>query len=111
MSLFASLILAATAATAITPTLSVQALPATASVDVADLDFSNPADVKTFDARARIAVKQVCGEASPADLVGQNQVDACRVETRSALNIQRDSRIAAATGQNPVQALALSASQ
>ena len=110
MSLFVSLLLAATATTS-TPLAPVQIFPATANIEVADLDFSNPSDVKTFNARARIAVKQVCGEASPADLVAQNQVDACRVETRAALNVQRDSRIAAAIGQNPAHILALSGVQ
>ena len=110
MSLFASLFLAATA-TISTPVAPVPILPVTASIEIADIDFSNPADVKIFDARARIAVKQVCGEASPADLVAQNQVDACRVKTRTALNVQRDSRIAATASQNPMQTLALSGVQ
>ena len=103
MSLFAALLFAASAAHPVPA-----ALPVTATIDVAGLDFGNPADVKTFDARARIAVKQVCGEASPADLAGQNQVDACRSNTRAALNVQRDNRIAAAASQNSANALALS---
>lgn len=107
MSLLTAFLLAATGAQA----LPVQSLPITASVEITDLDFANPADVKAFNGRARIAVKQVCGEASAADLVGQNQVDACRVETRSALNVQRDNRIAAATGQKAAPTFALSTAQ
>ena len=96
MSLFSSLLLGLAASVQ----LAAADVPVTTTVSIAGIDFTNPADVRKFDARARIAIKEVCGMASPADLVGQNQVDQCRENTRIAINAQRDHQIARATGKS-----------
>lgn len=95
MSLFSSLLLGLAASAQV----AASDVPVTTTVSIAGIDFTNPADVRKFDARARIAIKDVCGTASPADLVGQNQVDQCRENTRIAINAQRDQQIARATGR------------
>ncbi|MCW6529742.1 UrcA family protein [Sphingomonas sp. MMSM20] len=65
------------------------------SVRHADLDLSNPRDVKRLDYRIVHAVTGVCGTASSADPEGQTNVQRCRVETLAAANTQRAALLAA----------------
>lgn len=74
------------------------------SVSMADYDFSKPHDVQRFDQRTRIAVEDLCGTASSADLAGQNAVKHCRDIARALLEEQRDIRIAAANSARPALA-------
>jgi len=67
----------------------------TVAVSYADLDLRSDAGRDTFDSRIRNAIRQVCGEASSADLRGQNRVDACRSELASRVSLQRDVALAA----------------
>ena len=60
-----------------------------------------------LDRRLAQAVIQVCGEASPADLEGQNEVRACRVQTRALAEAEQVRLIAeAANGATIVLAAA-----
>ena len=47
------------------------------------------------------AIVEVCGEASPADLAGQNKVRACRKDAHNRFDAERDERIAKAS-QSPI---------
>lgn len=47
-------------------------------VRTADLDLSTSAGQQALDQRLVIAVREVCGTASDADLAGKNQVRECR---------------------------------
>jgi UrcA family protein len=49
-------------------------------VRTADIDLSSKAGRGTLDHRLVVAASEVCGTASDADLVGKNEVRACRVE-------------------------------
>lgn len=67
-----------------------------ATVTTADLDLASQAGRKALDRRLTQAVIQVCGEASPADLAGQNDVRACRKRTRALAGAAHDRLLAAA---------------
>ena len=67
-----------------------------ATVSTAGLDLASEAGRKALDRRLAHAVIQVCGEASPADLEGQNAVRACRVESRALAEVQQARMIAQA---------------
>lgn len=71
---------------------------AISTVQTADLDLSTPKGQRALDRRLQLAVKDVCGTASNADLAGMNEVRRCRVETLASLASERDQRIARATG-------------
>ena len=64
------------------------------AVSYADLDLRSEAGRATFDNRLRQAVRELCGTASPADLRGQNQVDACREQLSTRAAQQRDIALA-----------------
>ena len=89
------LVLAMLSQTAAVYAQPVVALPSQA-VRTADLDLSNNADRIKLGHRIRIAVNTVCGDASSADLVGQNRVSQCRDETRASVQTQVQTAIAAA---------------
>ena len=49
-------------------------------VQTADLDLTTAAGRQSLDHRLVVAAYEVCGTASDADLVGQNQARVCRAE-------------------------------
>lgn len=67
------------------------------TVDTADLDLASQAGQRQLDRRISLAVVEVCGTASNADLAGQNEVRRCRVETRAKVEADREERIASAS--------------
>lgn len=77
----------------------------TSIVRTADLDLSSKSGQRTLDRRLSQAIAQVCGMASPSDLVGQNKVRNCRIETRGRFEPERNQRIAAASSQ-PIEVAA-----
>ena len=87
------------------PALAEPPVTATSLVNIADLNLSSKADQRTLDRRLSIAIGEVCGTASPSDLVGQNETRACRVATRERVASERDQRIAVAS-QAPIQVAA-----
>ena len=66
------------------------------SVVTADLDLRTKAGQRALDHRLAIAVVEVCGRPSDADLAGKNKARACRAETARRLDAERDRRIAGA---------------
>jgi UrcA family protein len=78
------------------PALAEAAPSATYVVRTADLDLNSAAGQRALDHRLTIAIAQVCGVPSDADLVGKNAANACRTETRAKLNAERDQRLAGA---------------
>jgi UrcA family protein len=96
------IIIATLLAFAATPALAEQPAPASSIVQVADLDLSTAKGQKALDRRLHQAVKDVCGTASPSDLVGQNRVRDCRVDTLASLTAEREQRIASASG-SPIE--------
>src|SRR3954454_771048 len=82
------------------PALAEPVQQATYVVRTADLDLTSAAGQRALDHRLTIAVSEVCGVASDADLVGKNDARACRVDTRAKLDAERDRRIA---GQVPAK--------
>ena len=85
-----------------TPAFAAPANPVTSIVRTADLDLASQAGQRVLDRRLTIAIADVCGTASDADLVGQNEVRRCRVATRQRVASDRDQRIAASSG-NPIE--------
>lgn len=69
----------------------------TVAVHYGDLDLGSPAGRAALNHRIRQAVRTACGEASSADLKGQNQVAACRAGLTASLADERDTALAAAT--------------
>jgi UrcA family protein len=67
---------------------------ATSIVRTADLDLTRAADRQRLDRRLKHAIVDVCGDASPVDLAGQNGVAHCRSELASRLDPRRDQLIA-----------------
>ena len=88
-----------------TPAFAEPAEPVISIVQIADLDLASSHGQRTLDKRLSQAVVEVCGEASPADLTGQNKVRSCRVETRTRYAAERNQRIAAAS-TSPIQVAA-----
>ena len=70
--------------------------PNVSLVRTADLDLGSEAGRRTLDQRLANAARQVCGEASDADVEGKNDVRQCRDETLARAKTQRDSLVAAA---------------
>ena len=62
----------------------------TVAVHYGDLDLRSAAGRSALDYRIRHAVRTACGEASPADLRGQNLAAACRADLTTSLTRQRD---------------------
>ena len=74
------------------------------SVTTADLDLRTAAGQRALDHRLAIAVVEVCGRPSDADLAGKNDARACRAETAARLKAERDRRIAgAADAADPIR--------
>jgi UrcA family protein len=85
----------------------ISASPAAASfegrqVNFADLDLGSPAGIATLDARIERAVRQICGDPSPASLQSQREVRRCRSETLSIVQAQRSDALARA-GSRSIQ--------
>lgn len=78
---------------------------ATSTVQTADLDLSSAKGQQALDRRLSMAVKEVCGTASDADIEGKNEVRRCRADTLVQLASERDQRIARATGE-PIEVAA-----
>ncbi len=78
------------------PALAAPAAPMTSIVQVADLDLRSQAGQRLLDRRLSIAIAEVCGTASAADLAGQNDIRQCRVATRERVLNARDQRFALA---------------
>jgi UrcA family protein len=68
-----------------------QPAPTTRIVSYADLDLSAAAGRARLEQRIRAAVRTVCGQPSPTDLLGVYEVRACRSETLA--NVQADRRV------------------
>ena len=75
----------------------------TSIVRTADLDLTRVADRQALDRRLGHAIVDVCGDASPADIAGQNVVARCRLELASRLNSRRAQLIARSTRDAPVE--------
>lgn len=88
-----------------TPALAEAPAIATSTVQTADLDLSTAKGQQALQHRLQQAVKEVCGNASDADVAGKNDVRRCRVETLASLSSERDLRIARASGE-PIQVAA-----
>jgi UrcA family protein len=59
-------------------------------VRTADLDLSQTAGQLALDHRIAIAVVEACGETSPADPAGRNEILRCRAETSAQVAANRD---------------------
>lgn len=90
-------LLAALLMSAATPAIAEPVEPVTSLVQIGDLDLASEAGQRTLDKRLTQAIIEVCGDPSPADLVGQNKARSCRQDLRARLDVERDQRIAAAS--------------
>lgn len=91
---------------ALLPLVPATAAPPARSQVVAfdDLDLASPGGRAKLDLRLHRAARDVCGEASSFDLVGQNAVSRCQTDTVAAasqtlaqvLNRARPARVAVA---------------
>lgn len=79
------------------PALAEPPVTLTSIVQTADLDLASEAGQRALDKRLSQAIVEVCGEASPADLAGQNKVRDCRKDAHNRFDAERDQRIAAAS--------------
>ena len=82
-----------------TPAMAEPVAPATSIVRTADLDLASKSGQRTLDRRLSIAIADVCGTASVADLAGQNEVRRCRVATRQHVESDRDAVLASASAR------------
>ena len=82
-----------------TPVFAAPASPLTSIVRTADLDLASQAGQRALDRRLSLAIAEVCGTASVADLAGQNEVRRCRVATRQHVAGDRDQMLASASAQ------------
>lgn len=89
-----------------TPLLAQPVGQTTRVVEASDLNLSTSAGLRALDQRLTIAIVDACGEASPIDLVGQNQIRACKVEARAQVRIVRDHIIAERTRSTQTQVAA-----
>lgn len=76
---------------------------ATSIVRTADLDLTRAADRQALDRRLGHAIVDVCGDASPVDLAGQNGVAQCRSDLASRLHPRHDQLIARSGRDAPVE--------
>ena len=86
-------------AAASSPVLAQPPETVTSVVQIADLDLSSAAGQRALDKRLGQAINEVCGEASPSDLAGQNKVRDCRKDAHNRFDAERDQRIAAASSK------------
>ena len=78
-----------------------QAAPSEVDVSVvrtADLDLGTAAGQRRLDQRLVVAAGEVCGEASDADLKGQNEARKCRKDVLSKARTDARTIAAAQTG-------------
>lgn len=75
-------------------------------VRTADLDLASADGRRALDRRLAAAARDVCGQASDADLAGRNDVRACRVDVLA--RARADSTILLAAARNPVIAVTAS---
>lgn len=68
----------------------------TQTVVFRDLDLASAKGRKALDLRIYRAAAEVCGSASDLDLVGQNDLKKCRVQTASAARADVDVQLASA---------------
>ena len=78
------------------PALAQEAPPVVHStvVQTADLNLGSEAGLRKLDRRLANAAREVCGDASVADLEGRNQVRQCIDETLARANAQRNGLLA-----------------
>lgn len=69
----------------------------TAVVQTADLNLGSQAGQRQLDRRLSHAAREVCGDASAADLEGRNQVRHCIDETLAHAHAQREGLLAASS--------------
>jgi UrcA family protein len=65
-------------------------------VSYADLDLTTPAGIAALDARLDQAVRRVCGDPYPRDLIGRRDVERCRAQTRASIQGPRSAALAEA---------------
>jgi UrcA family protein len=63
-------------------------------VHTADLNLGSEAGLRQLDRRLSNAAREVCGDASVADLEGRNQVRHCIDATLARAKLQRDGLLA-----------------
>jgi UrcA family protein len=92
-------IAAAAAALGAAPALARDSAPTPRSqiVRYSDLNLSSVAGRQTLDRRIAVAVRQVCGQASDADIRGKNAVHRCRADTAKSVAARREAALASAT--------------
>lgn len=81
------------------------ALPPETSVSIvrtADLDLSTSVGQRRLEQRLAIAAGDVCGEASDADLKGQNDVRKCRKDVLSAARAKASTMVAGSHGDGRI---------
>jgi len=66
-------------------------------VQTADLDLSSKSGQRTLDLRIAQAAREVCGNPSDVDLVGQNKARACRKDVMARASSDRGALLAAAS--------------
>ena len=89
-----------------TPAIAAEpAAPATSIVRTADLDLASKVGQRALDRRLSIAIAEVCGTASDADLAGQNEVRRCRVATRQHVASDREGVLASSSAR-PIEVAA-----
>ncbi len=69
-----------------------------AIVKTADINLGSEAGQRQLDRRLAQAARDVCGTASDTDLKGKNEVRACRDETLSRVQADKQSVLAAGRG-------------
>jgi len=82
--------------------------PAPAPVEVqvvryADLDLATSEGRSALDRRLALAVRDVCGSASDADLHGKNVVRQCLAQTARAVSERREAALASAAADRSVR--------
>ena len=79
--------------------------PVSANVSIvhtADIDLSTNAGRRQLDQRLVIATREVCGNASDADIAGKNQIRACRHNVLSDARSKSDAIIAGRGGDRTI---------
>jgi UrcA family protein len=71
-------------------------------VSTADLDLSTTAGRAALDHRLVTAAKEVCGYASDVDLVGKNQVRACRIKVLAEARANGETLLASKNSSNTI---------
>lgn len=86
---------AVTAAALVLPHAAGAQAPArSVAIGYADLDLASEAGRRALDLRIMRAIRAACGEASSADLRGQNEMRACRVALQAQVAAQQEAAFA-----------------